>query len=484
MPLTLRHARLLDLVTGQVAEPTDLHVSGDLLRRSAPERARVIDLDGGIVMPGLWDAHVHMNQWAACSRWVDVSAAGNAHHAAQIVGQALGDHRDEVLVGFGFRDSTWANPPTASDLDEVTGERPVVLISGDVHSVWLNSAAMARFGVSSGDGVLRETAAFELQQRLDQVSEDVMDEWVVEASQRAAERGVVGIVDMTMDWTIGHWQRRFDAGFHALCVRAGTYPGWLDRLLQEGLRGAQVLTDDRLLAVGPLKVITDGSLGSGTAWCHQPYGLQATTGRCSVNMDELTGLMHRAASVGLECAVHAIGDAAITQALDAFAETGVGGSIEHAQLVLPDDISRMAELGVRASVQPAHLLDDRDALDTLWPDRAEHAFPLASLQAAGVQLTLGSDAPVAPLDPWLAIEAAVRRARAEDEPWHPEQSLTLSEALLASCRGVRSLVPGAEADLVVLAENPFTLDTRELRGIRPLLTMVGGHLTHGFDSDL
>ena len=484
--LHLTNVRLLDLATGAVGEPTDLHVAGEVITRVPNPGATTIDCRGGIVMPGLWDAHVHMSQWATCARWVDVSTADSALEVAAIIAEAADRVDDEVLIGFGFRDSTWPHPASAQALDAVTGNRPCAIISGDVHSVWVNSAAIQHFGLGDCDGMLREEAAFDLQTRLQQVDDAVLDQWITQAANRAAELGVVGIVDLTMDWNIGHWQRRFSQGFRTLCVRAATYPQFLDRLVEEGFRGGQVLDEDKLLAVGPLKVISDGALSSGTAWCHEPY-MSATrraeedeiagAGACNVPLDELVELMARANQQGLQCAVHAIGDRALTQALDAFEETGALGSIEHAQLVRPDDIERMAELGLRASVQPAHLLDDRPILDELWADRAENAFPLRSLADAGVEVVLGSDAPVAPLDPWLAIEAAVRRASGDDEPWHPEQQLTLSQALLASTRGVGALVAGAEADLIVLDQNPFEVPVEQLHTMRPVLTVVGGHIT-------
>ena len=138
-------------------------------------------------------------------------------------------------------------------------------------------------------------------------------------------------------------------------------------------------------------------------------------------------------------AIHAIGDAALELAMDAFEATGARGSIEHAQLITTRELRRMARLGISASVQPAHLLDDRDTTIQIWPDRADRCFAFRSMLDQGVELRLGSDAPVAPLDPWLAMAAAVHRSADEREPWHPEQALTASEALAASTDGQATL---------------------------------------------
>lgn len=488
--ITLTNVRRLDLSTGRLGPLGDLHVVEGRVTRTGHPDAEVIDggglVDGGgIVMPGLWDAHVHMTQWAMSSRWVDVSAARSPQQAAALMAAARRASSDPVLVGFGFRDSTWAESPTAGVLDAAIADHPTVVISHDVHSTWVNTAAIAHFGLQSNTGLLQEQPAFDLQTRLLDLPVPVLDDWLDHSARRAASRGVVGLVDLTMAWNPADWRRRFAHGFSSVRVRAGVYPQHLDRVAAEGLRGGQVLDADGLLTLGPLKIITDGSLTARTAWCREPFHSTGTGdplpgqehGVRSVDMDDLVALMRQATSHGMECAVHAIGDRAAGQALDAFAETGARGSIEHAQLISPEDITRMAGLGVRASVQPAHLLDDREAMDALWAGRTEHAFPLASMRAAGVELALGSDAPVARLDPWLAIEAAVRRASATDQGWHPEQSLTLSQALVASTRGVHALVVGSEADLLVLPVSPFEVPSDQLHAISPTLTLVGGRPT-------
>ncbi|MGA4508542.1 amidohydrolase family protein [Propionibacteriaceae bacterium G1746] len=488
MPITLANVRHLDLVTGEASSPTDLHIVDGHLARAPHPDATIIDGRGGIVMPGLWDAHVHIVQWAMTSRWVDVSPAGSPAEAAQLMAEA-DQTSDTVLVGFGFRDSRWATAPQASDLDAVITERPVVLLSADVHSAWLNTAALHHFGLDIAvhdNGLLREHHAFVLQTRLVDQPSAVIDGWVAQACRAAAALGVVGFVDLTMDENITSWQRRFSHGFDTLRVRAGVYPQHLESVATRGLRGGQVLDDHGLLTLGPLKVITDGSLTARTAWCHHPYAITGIGdpapgfeyGTCNVPLDDLVALMMRANALGMECAVHAIGDRAVAQALAAFAETEARGSIEHAQLVDPADMPRMAALGVRASVQPAHVLDDWQAIDTLWPGQARNAYPFVGLASSGVELALGSDAPVAPLNPWLAIESAVRRSSGTHESWHPEQALTLSQALRASTRGVHQLVVGAPADLLVLPVNPFELADDQVHALRPNLTMVAGRITH------
>ncbi len=182
--------------------------------------------------------------------------------------------------------------------------------------------------------------------------------------------------------------------------------------------------------MGPLKIISDGSLNTRTAWCCEPYAdgarLDQPAGAANLSEAELTALLARAHMSGLEVATHAIGDAAVAAALDAYAATGARGSIEHAQLIGRDDVRRIAELDLRASVQPGHLLDDRDLTELIWPGRGDRSFAFRWMLDDGVRLCFGSDAPVSPLDPWLAMAAAVHRS-ADDRPaWHPEQALTVA----------------------------------------------------------
>lgn len=191
---------------------------------------------------------------------------------------------------------------------------------------------------------------------------------------------------------------------------------------------------------------------------------------------ELLALLSKATDAGFVPAVHAIGDEANRLALDAFEQVGVGGRIEHAQLLREADYSRFAELGVAASVQPEHAMDDRDVADRYWAGRTGRAFVLRSLLDAGATLLLGSDAPVAPLDPWVTIAAAVTRSREGREPWHPEQSITVAEAIAASSR--TTVEVGQPADLAIVELDPQTASGDELRLMPVAGTLLAGEWTY------
>lgn len=483
-----------DLVLASVrlpggAELYDVHVANGVVSRISPggmtraSASRVVDLDGRYVIPGLWDEHVHMTQWALAANRIDLSGAASARAAADVVRSYLSGPDDGGLtvVGVGFRDAVWSDVPSLELLDGATRGVPTALLSHDLHCVWLNSAAASRYGVAvDASGLLREEPAFELTRELGKLPDAVVDAWVRDSGKAAAARGIVGIVDFEMTWNRDVWLRRVAGGFDSFRVEAGVYPQDLARAIAEGMWTGQALDGGAgLLRVGPLKVLIDGSLNTRTAYCVDPYP-HGGRGLLTVSEADLLELLVRARESGLVPAVHAIGDGANEVALNAFAAAGIAGRIEHAQFVRGQDFARFGELGLTASVQPAHALDDRDAADSNWAGRTDRAFPLRSLLAGGATLVLGSDAPVAPLEPWTAMSAATTRSRQDGrEPWHPEQALTRQEALAASTRGRGRIRAGDPADFAVLDGDPLAVSDAVFAAMPVAATLVAGRFTHG-----
>ena len=389
------------------------------------------------------------------------------------------DGRPLPFVANGFRDAAWADAPTLAGLNSISGTIPIVLISSDLHSVWLNTAALDRFGHSGHPtGLLREAEAFDIENRVNAVPDAVLDSWVHDASRAAAARGVVGIVDLEMAWNLEPWQRRIGAGNDSLMVDFGIYSEHLDRAIDAGLRTGQRIGE--LLIVGRHKILTDGSLGTRTAYCYDEYpglaGHPLAHGMLTVPPEQLRPLLERSGAAGITPTVHAIGDHANTLVLDTFEALGISGRIEHAQLLTEDDLRRFGALGIEASVQPEHAMDDRDIAERHWAGRTARSFMLRSLLEAGATLALGSDAPVAPLDPWITMGAAVGRSRDGREPWHPEQAISTSQALAASVRS--SVAEGEPGDLVVLDADPLALTAEQLRSMPVAATLLGGRFTH------
>jgi hypothetical protein len=483
----LRNVRIVELGRGPGwAGPVDVVVERGVVQNIGHELDRPLgieeyDADGRWLIPGLWDHHVHLAQWTARGQRLDLAGSESPDHVLARVRDHLAQHLGP-LVGYGHRLGMWQTEPTVAALDTIAPDVPVVLIAGDAHHAWLNSRALERLGLPPREGVVTENEWYDAYTRIDLVVEpDVSPAAYRRTLDRAAALGITGIVDLERGQLPADWEPRDSP----IRVRVATYADGLDATIAAGLRTGDALPGSpELITMGPLKIISDGSLNTRTAWCCEEYVDGSGAGAPNQSSAELAGLLDVAHSRGLEVATHAIGDLALHEALSAYDVTGALGSIEHAQLVSRESVSVMARLGLRASVQPAHLLDDRDVTELIWPDRAERCFAFRWMLDDGVQVAFGSDAPVSPLDPWLAIAAAVHRSADERPPWHPEQALTAREALAASVDGRGSVHAGMPADLVLLdadplAEHPHTASAGvALRTIPVALTLVGGETAH------
>ncbi|MGI9156233.1 MAG: amidohydrolase [Marmoricola sp.] len=486
--------------SGSTAEVADIRIVDGTVQEIAGQLVpyageSVLEVAGRWVIPGLWDQHVHMSSWTRQSTRVDLTTARSASDAVRAVAERVATlparRAGDLVFGGGFLPNTWREQPTVAALDAVGGDHPVVLQSADSHTGWLNSTALRELGAPPRADTVSENEWFALLARLDDLpgARNGLDDGYRKAVGDAAARGVVGVVDMDLGAGYQEWPEHFARGADLLRVRPATYPDLLEEVIAAGLRTGDPLPGGHgLLTMGPLKVIGDGSMNSRTAYCCEPYAdvpdRTHAHGAANFSTAELTRLLTRARQSGLDAAVHAIGDAAAQVVIEAFAETGAPGSIEHAQLMTHADVVRMATLGLRASVQPAHLLDDRDVTAQVWPDRLDRCFMFATMLRAGVTLALGSDAPVAPLDPWLAMAAAVHRTGDSRDPWNGAESLTAAEALAASIDGQGPLAPGGRGDLALLDDDPLlVLDdpaevSAHLRSVQVAATLVAGRVTH------
>jgi predicted amidohydrolase YtcJ len=484
--LLLRQVRVVPLGGPAVAGPVDVLIEDGFITElgsvDGSPRAPTVQGDGRWLIPGLWDAHVHLGQWALAARRLDLSRTSSPEEVLTIVARSARDRsaRDrQPIIGMGHRAGTWSRQVTVAELDAVCRAVPVALINGDCHHGWLNTAALDALGLPRRDTVVAEAewfAAYPLVVTALEGPPAPAD--YRQALGEAAARGVAGLVDFEFSAPWSDWAQRWHDGCDVLRIRWSPYPDQLDSVRAAGLRSGACLpgADDRL-SVGSLKIISDGSLGTRTAWCYAPY---ADTGGCGApnqSDGELTAMLADGRRAGLSVATHAIGDRALDAAVQAYAMTGARGSIEHAQVTTGQGIAEMSRLGLTASVQPAHLLDDCQTTDRVWAGQADRCFTLRALLDRGVEVALGSDAPVAPLDPWLAIAAAVHRGPPGAQPWHPEQAITAAEAIAASVDGSLIAV-GQPGDVALLDFDPLASDAARLRAMRAALTCVAGQVVH------
>ena len=458
----------------------------------------VVDLGGYVVVPGFTDSHVHFPTWALAQHEVKLDGCASLDEALDRLRAAPRPAAGRWVRGYGWRSGDWnpAREPTRHDLDAIAGDMPAAMIAKDYHSIWLSSAALAlaggdleveggvveRDGQGEPTGVLREEAAWRFKERYMVWPDDEYLEAMRAGTQLANARGVTAIHDK--DGWLGAlrlWRQLEERGSLTLRVWQSIPHDQLDNAAAIGMRSG---LGSSHLQLGYLKVFMDGTLGSQTAWMLDGSGVRITSGA------ELAEIVRRGAAAGFPVAVHAIGDRANREALDAFEETrdlwqtkGLRQRIEHAQLLSPEDLPRFAALGVACSVQFSHAPSDRDLADNFWAGKTEGAYAFRSLLESGAVLANGSDAPIEELDPLAGIRAGVRRTIDDRPPWHPEEALTVEQALHATCvapawlagaeRRRGRLIPGCYADLVVLDRDPWDdLDAQVVA------TMVGGRWVH------
>jgi predicted amidohydrolase YtcJ len=521
--LTMDHAlprsKVLAIAGGKVLGGVDSRE--DAIASHMHER---VDLDGMTVVPGFVESHCHFRGWAIAQHRLQLDEAMSAAellgavraqaHAKEHIGSVPERATRAWVLGGGWTDDAIAGL-AIDDLDAAAGGRFVALHSRDGHAMLVTARSLEQLGLALDDltvpggvverdaagaftGVLREESAWIVRRAL---PDDDLDMRVMATAMReAARRGVTSVHDMDGAAALRAWRALEDE--RGLALRT-----WV-HLLVDDLPHVEALGlgsgwgSDRL-ALGALKVFADGTLGSGTALLHEPEqprpGHAPRDGVTITSLEELRVLARRAGAAGLPLAVHAIGDLAVTTVLDALESThehwdhlAMRPRIEHAQLARTEDLHRAARLGIALAVQPAMLVSDRDEATARWGERTSRAYAYRAMVDAGCGILLGSDAPVEDLHPLATIHAAIMRdggahgLAGARGAWHPEQAIDVETALLASTAWAADatgeshrlgrLVPGREADLVVLSGDPFSTPIAQ---IEVVATMVGGRWTYG-----
>ncbi|MDP9283089.1 MAG: amidohydrolase, partial [Chloroflexota bacterium] len=374
----------------------------DEVRREA-SGAEPVDLRGGLMVPGWFDAHVHFVWWAQQMARLDIADTTTLEQALdRIAVYARGLPDGAWVLGGRFDKNNWGRWPTAVDLDGVTAGHPAVLRSRDGHARWLNSAAVARAGITrdtavpDGGAIFRDDrgeATGVLQENANALADVVIpaptdDEMLADARRGQGEawrRGITGLEDL--DQFLGRspvavLERMRDAGELALRVHMGIPYARLADALEQRMRTGE---GDEWLRTGHLKIFTDGALGSQTAALEEPYEGSRDRGILTIEPDQLARDVAAAAAAGIAVAIHAIGDRAVHVALDAIEPTRstspqLRQKIEHVQLVRADDLARFGALGIIASMQPIHATSDRDLADRYWgASRVGRAYPWRTL---------------------------------------------------------------------------------------------------------
>ncbi|MDB5696942.1 MAG: metal-dependent hydrolase [Sphingomonas bacterium] len=506
---------------GRVVRFTGLLMSADgkvtaLLRREDKRPARVdwrADMKGRVLLPGFVDAHGHVLDLGFRALALDLSDTTSLADAqARIRAYAAANPERTWIIGGGWNQEKWqlGRFPTAADLDAAVSDRPVWLSRADGHASWGNTAALRAAGVTARSvsppggriekigglpsGVFVDAAEQLVSKAVPQPLPKERDAAFLQAQKLLLADGITAAADMGT--TVDDWltyRRMGDRG--ALRVRVISYAAGVEPALQVGGAGPTPwLYADRLRMVG-VKLYADGALGSRGAWLKAPYADAAgQVGAGFMTDTQLQNKMSRAAMDGWQVAVHAIGDRADAQVLDAIelmAETYKGDRrwrVEHAQIADPADLPRFGKHGTIASMQPIHQTSDRTMAEArLGSARLTGAYAWASMLRNGSRLAFGTDFPVERPDPWANWAAAFTRADAAGEPfggWRPEERVSREQAWWALTGGAAyagfaerqfgNLQVGQRADFIIVDRDPLLASPSELRATKVQETWVGG----------
>jgi predicted amidohydrolase YtcJ len=479
---------------------------------------RIVDLAGRLALPGFTDSHIHLVNFAlALTRIRLPEACSLAETLDMVRDAALKAKPGQWLQGRGLDESRWPEGrlPNRDDIDAVAPANPVFLTRRDGHLFVANSAALAlakvdertpdppggalgrdQFGRLSG--ILMDKAKDLV---ADHIPPPTVEETCTALSQaipRLHALGLTGVHDMRV-WGWADGQLTFRALRHLHDQGRLTLRVWMnlpsERVSELISLGVKSGFGDDYLRLGHLKFFVDGSIGAATAWLLEPYETGGGQGLCFTDLTKLAADVAAADQAGLAVAVHAIGDRACREAIDLLVGLprrhgpGPRHSLEHSQVVRPEDLARLAQTGAVASVQPIHLIEEMELHESRLGDRCCFAYPFRTILAAGVELAFGSDAPVADPNPIFGLHAAVTRCVRQDGPsqgWQGQERVGLEEAVRAYTltpalitgrqKDLGSLVVGKLADLIILDRDIFNVPEEEIHQARVDLTMVGGEI--------
>jgi predicted amidohydrolase YtcJ len=492
-------------------------------------RGDEIDMGSKVVLPGLIDSHIHLEKYALGLQKVNCETTTRAECLERVAMRARETTPGAWILGHGWNQNDWQEGyGSVVELDQAAPQNPVLLSARSLHTSWTNSMGLRLANLSAAtpdppggklgrladgepNGILFESAANLVESVIPKPTPDETVQAVDAAQSTLWKMGLTGIHDFD--------RRDCFLALQTLHQRGGLQLRVLKSIPQEDLPHALALglrsgLGDDILNIGGVKLFSDGALGPHTAAMIAPYqGEPENAGMLFLDAEKLFEIGNQAVEGGISLAVHAIGDRANREVLKGFqqlrsyedslrinrasllhpdknsvSDQKLRHRIEHVQIIDPQDSGKLAELGIIASMQPIHAISDMNMADRFWGKRSAYSYAWKTLLEQGAVLAFGSDAPVESPNPFWGLHAAVTRRRPDGSPglegWHPEQRLTVEQALLAYTVGAAyaagwenrlgKLAPGYLADLIVLEVDPFTCPPNELRTIQPTATMVRG----------
>ena len=471
------------------------------------------DMHGRMILPGLTDAHLHLQHYSLSLQKIDCETDTKEECLHRVDERVKKAKPGEWILGHGWNQNVWGNWPVASELDAIAPNNPVYLTAKSMHAGWVNTTALKLANVTpqtahphngqiqhdaqgSITGILLETAMGLVENAIPESSSDDIANAIEKAQPILWKMGLTGVHDFDRRASFMALQKLHAQNKLKLRVLKNIPVELLDQAFELGLRAG---FGDDWLRIGSIKVFMDGALGPHTAAMFQPYiGEGENRGILNMDGEELFEHGRKAAQVGLGLTVHAIGDRANHEVLNAYEQLrayekenhlpALRHRIEHVQVIHPDDAARLGKMNIIASMQPIHATSDMLMADQFWGERSALAYAIKTQLDFGAPLALGSDAPVESPNPFWGIHAAVTRRRADGSPsadgWYLEQKLTMAEALAGYTLGpayaanmegrLGRLAPGYLADLIVLEKDIFTCNPNDLLTLESSATMISG----------
>jgi len=452
----------------------------------------VVDLGGKTVLPGFIDSHMHLNSLGQSLKMLNLKGTKSIEELKTKLKGYAEKTSTSWILGFGWDQEELGRYPTREDLDEVVNDKPVLLYRTCFHAAVLNTKAIEIVGLEKDEdadpetGIIRENALEKVREVINKtLTFDDYKHFIEEGAKFVLSQGVTTVGFVSVNEKSLRALLELDSEGR-LPIRVFVYlnPSLLKEL--KGLGLTKKVGSNRVKIMG-IKVLADGSLGARTAWLSKPYADASTTGHPNISKEELEEIVREAHQLNLQMAVHAIGDKTTDMVLDVYEKfKSERNRIEHASILREDQIKRMKELGVVASVQPRFVISDWWAVKRVGKERAKWIYPFKSMLEQ-IVIGFGTDAPIEPANPWETIYAAVTRGKFENvETYHytKDERLSLEESLHSYTYGsayimhaeneLGSLEEGKFGDFIVVDRDPFEVEEKGLKNIKVLGVYVGG----------
>lgn len=496
--------------------------STDEVKSRIDNFTEIIDLKGKFLMPGFNDAHLHFVSGGFYLMGIDLRPAKSLKEFQQILSDYLKKYPGKWVTGGRWDHENWDNKkvPSKRDIDNISGDTPVFVKRMDGHMGLANSKALELAGITkdtpdpeggliekdpqTGEptGILKDNAMDLMLPAIPDYSADDYFQATLTALKEAARFGITSVQDILSADEIPAYDayKKIESEGKLTCRISVRWP--IDDYKTLISENKKVGSGDNFLRLGTLKAYADGSLGSSTAWFFDPYEGDSTNTGLPNNIiidGTLKNWALDADKHHLQISTHAIGDRANSYMLDLYEEIKKENPewdrrfrIEHAQHVRPQDIPRFSEIGVIASVQPTHAIEDGVwAIKRIGNERIKYTHPYKSFLDNGVKVCFGTDWPVVTIDPLLTLYAAVTRRTVDGknaDGWIPEQKISIEDAI--KCYTLNSayaeftekekgsIESGKYADFVVLEVNLLKIDPVKIKDVKVDMTVVGGKIVY------